>query len=107
MSTFLKELFDYSHHFNQQIATTFISESNKTSEKSNALFCHLLNAHQIWNNRIMPIHTLHGVWDLLPMERWLEIDNGNYSHTLKILSDVNIFDKVSYTLKGQKIDSSV
>ena len=108
MNAFFKELFEYSHHFNQTIATAFTSESEKTSQKANVLFCHLLNAHQIWNNRIMPIQPLHGVWDLLPIEKRAEIDAENYSHSLKILSQTNILDRISYTnSKGQKFNNSI
>lgn len=68
MNTFFKELFEYSHHSNQEIATTFINKTEETFERANALYCYLLNPHHIWNNRIMLIQPLHGVWDLLPLK---------------------------------------
>lgn len=108
MNTIFKELFEYSHHFNQAIAITFTSESEKTSQKANVLYCHVLNAHQIWNNRIMPIQPLHGVWDLYPIEKRAEIDAENYSHTLKILNQINLLDRISYAnSKGQKFENSI
>lgn len=41
------------------------------------------------------------------IEKRAEIDNENYNHTLKIHFHVNILDKISFTVKGQKFDSSM
>ena len=34
MNQFFKELFEYSHHFNQKLSEVFTESSDKTSEKA-------------------------------------------------------------------------
>jgi len=108
MQSFFVELLDYSHHCNQALATAFAQTTEKTSEKANQLFCHLLNAHQIWNNRIMPIQPVFGVWQVHPLEKRAALDVENYRHTLKILSEIDLANRITYTnAKGQSFENSV
>ena len=53
MTTFFKELFQYSNHFNQLLISKLIENSDKVSEKTNQLQNHIINAHQIWNSRLL------------------------------------------------------
>ncbi len=62
MIDFFKELFEYSHHYNQQLARVFTEQSTLTSEKAIKLFSHVLNAHHIWNSRITQEQNRFGVW---------------------------------------------
>ena len=64
MIDFFKELFAYSHHFNQKLVTVFIEQADKTSEKSVIWFNHILNAHYVWNSRILPGQNTAGPWDM-------------------------------------------
>jgi uncharacterized damage-inducible protein DinB len=108
MNTFFKELFEYSHHFNQKLADIFNTSPNKTSEKSVKLFNHLLNAHQIWNNRIEPKQTPFSVWELHSVQEFQNIDKANYEQTLQILDKFDLAETINYAnSKGQTFSNSI
>jgi uncharacterized damage-inducible protein DinB len=108
MTDFFKELFAYSHHCNQQLAAVFLRQPERIAPKTHSLFAHLLNAHQIWNNRILPLQPLFGVWDAQPVEQMSPIDAENYRHTLRILQEIDLTQTVEYTTsKGQPFSNSV
>lgn len=108
MKYFFKELFEYSNHFNQKLADVFNESSDKTSENAIKLFNHLLNAHQIWNNRIEPKQPLFNVWGLNPVQDLKNIDKVNYEQTLLILDSFDLNTRINYTnSKGQAFNNSI
>lgn len=108
MKSFYRELFEYSYHFNQKLADVFTDNADKTSEKSVKLFNHILNAHQIWNNRINPKQTTFGVWELHVVQDLKSIDKTNYEQTLQILDKFDLSETINYTnSKGQTFSNSI
>lgn len=108
MKQFFKELFEYSHHCNQKLADVFNVEPDKTSEKAVKLFNHVLNAHQIWNNRIDPKEKTFGVWELHAVQELKSIDQINYEQTLQILEKFELGKSLNYTnSKSKAFGSSV
>lgn len=108
MKQFFKELFEYSHHFNQKLSDSFVESPNETSEKAVKLFNHLLNAHQIWNNRIDPKQTTFGVWELHSVSDLKSIDKINYEHTLQVLDTFDLNEIINYSnSKGQTFSNNI
>ena len=107
MTTFFKELFQYSNHFNQLLISKLIENSDKVSEKTNQLQNHIINAHQIWNSRLLnkkpfDVFEIHSVTELK------KLDNENYQNTLKIIEATNLAQIFEYTnTKGQTFTNSV
>lgn len=97
MTNFFKELFTYNHHYNQQLADIFIEKAGKTSEKSLAWFNHILNAHQLWNSRILSEQTAIRPWDLRSTAELKKIDSANYACSVKILDSIELHRPVHYT----------
>jgi uncharacterized damage-inducible protein DinB len=108
MIPFFKELFGYSHHYNQQLVTVFADQPTLTSEKSIKLFNHVLNAHQVWNSRIIQDRDPFGVWDIHPGQELKEIDTVNYFNSIKILDQADLDSSIKYTnTKGDAYTNSV
>lgn len=108
MKPFFKELFEYGNHFNQKLADIFNECPDKTSEKAIQLFNHLLNAHQIWNNRIEPKQNPFGVWELHAVQDLKNIDKSNYEQTLLILDDFDLNTLIKYTnSKGDTFSNNI
>ncbi len=102
MIPFFKELFAYNHHFNRQLATLFAAHADKTPVKSVKWFSHILNAHQVWNSRILPGKNRFGVWDVHDVNDLIEIDEVNYMDSMKILDQGSLQTEIKYlTSKGE------
>lgn len=97
MKTFFKELFEYNHHMNQKVIQSFIQHSDKASEKSVKLINHLLNAHQIWNNRIDPKEDVSSVWQIHSLGKLKEMDTYNFERSLEILEKTDLSAELDYT----------
>jgi len=108
MVQFFKGLFEYNHHFNQQLATVFNELPSQTSEKSVKLYNHVLNAHQVWNSRIRKDQKVFGVWDIHPIADLKEIDHTNLINSMRILDESDLGHTISYiNSRGDAYTSSV
>lgn len=108
MKPFFKELFEYSHHFNQKLGDVFNDEPDKTSEKAIKLYSHILNAHQILNNRIDPQQKTFGTWEIHAIQDCKDIDKMNYEHSLLILDKFDLIETVNYvTSRGHAYSNSI
>lgn len=97
MKQFFKEVFEYTHYFNQKLGDVFNNHPDKTSEKAIKLYNHIINAHQIWNNRIEPKETAFGVWDLHAVHDLKTIDQTNYERSLQILDKFELNETIKYS----------
>lgn len=108
MKSFLKELFEYSHHFNQKLADIFNDNADKASERSLTLINHILNSHHIWNSRINQQQASFGVWDMHDLRDLKSLDKTNYEQSLQILDKSDLDKVIGYkTSKGQPFSNSV
>lgn len=108
MKEFFKDLFEYHRHFNQKMADLFIAESSRISARTIPLFCHSVNAHQIWNTRILKNEQPLGVHQLHSLEFCKDLDLSNYTNTLRILSEVSLSERIRYqTSRGDAFENSV
>ena len=99
MIEFFKDIFEYHNHFNQKLADLLIVNSNKITERTIPLFSHSINAHQIWNSRILETKSL-AVHQIHTLEKCKELDDQNYNDSLDILSDFDLSKKISYKISG-------
>ena len=107
MTPFFKELFQYNHHFNQKLASVFSEHADKTPEKSARWFSHILNAHHVWNSRIMSQSNRYGVWQIHNVDELGDIDRQNYLDSIKILDQGSPETMIKYfTSKGEPFTNS-
>jgi uncharacterized damage-inducible protein DinB len=108
MTTFFKELFEYTNHFNQKLIEIFLEHTDKTSEKCIKLFNHTLNAHQIWNCRIELNKNTYGVWEIHPPQEYMNIAENNYQGSIIILDKFDLNKVIQYSnTKGQVFNNSI
>lgn len=96
MKTFFKELFEYNHHYNLQLWEALNAHQDRVSEKAVRLYNHILNAHQIWNNRIDPRQAPYGVWEIHPLHTLKDIAITNHEESLLILNKYDLDDNIKY-----------
>lgn len=107
MKEFFKTVFDYHHHFNQQLAEQINQHLDRIPEEPQKLFSHVLNAHQIWNSRILG-RTPFKVWEIQVPATYQDIDIQNYKDTLQILEQTDLATIVTYTnSQGQIFSNTV
>lgn len=107
MKELFKEIFTYHHHFNQKLISEFQTHAGKLPERSFPLFCHILNAHHIWNARILKTPEQFKVQQQHTLDQCLDIDRVNYQTTLRLLESVDMESMVEYrTSKGEPFANS-
>ena len=99
MKDFFIDIFEYHHFFNEKLIIEFKTHKSEIPPSTYALFCHCLNAHQIWNSRILETKSL-AVHQIHTLEKCKELDDQNYNDSLDILSDFDLSKKISYKISG-------
>jgi uncharacterized damage-inducible protein DinB len=108
MKAFFQELFEYNHHSNQQIITTLEHNQDKVSEKCIKLQSHVLNAHRIWNCKLLPDQQLFGRWDIHPVQELSAINSKNFEASMWILDNFELPQIIQYTTStGQVFNNSL
>lgn len=88
-------LFEYNFQINQETILLFEKKGQEIPDKAFNLFNHLLNAHQIWNSRILN-EVPFGVWEIHPFENLEKINESNFLNSLKILENSDLSQIISY-----------
>ncbi len=96
MNIFFEKLFVYNHQVNQQIAQILLKSEINESEKLMLLFSHILNAHHIWNSRILNEPPRYDTWEMHPPQDLREIDNHNYEVSLRLLRELKLDTKLDF-----------
>ncbi len=80
MKAFFRELFQYNYYQNQQLGDLLDSYAEQWSLKILQLYGHTLNAHHIWNHRILNQQSVWGVWDIRTVPNCINVDTCISSH---------------------------
>jgi uncharacterized damage-inducible protein DinB len=108
MIPFFNELFEYSHHYNQALVSRLLENKEKVSEKAMQLQSHIINAHRIWNSRILNEPAGVRVFDVRPLEALKEADAQNLLDTQKILREKDLSQVMDYVNShGQAFSNTI
>lgn len=106
MNLFFDSLFQYNTYCNQPLIKH--AALHPWPEKSVLLFSHILNAHEIWNARILGVSTTRTVWELREPVQWQQIQQENDQITAKIVPSKEFDELVSYqNSRGSSFTNSV
>ncbi|WP_276389185.1 DinB family protein [Eudoraea chungangensis] len=92
MKVFFNQLFDYNFYCNKSLIEK-CSELNAIPERSETLFSHILNAHHIWNARILNQTPIYDVWQKHDIKSWEDIHYDNQRNSFEIVTNATDFDK--------------
>ena len=107
MKSLFADIFEYHHYFNQKLADQLFEHKNILPDRTIPLFCHTVNAHQIWNARIlnkeaMSVNDVHELADVK------KIDSSNYDNTLTILKEKVLQTNIKYkNSKGTSFENTI
>lgn len=107
MKDFFKDLFAYQRHYNQELLELLQSNKDVLSQRTIPLFSHIINAHQIWNSRILGGDSF-GVNDVHQLEECARYDQDNYLQSLKVLEGRDLKENISYmNSKGNAFENTI
>ncbi|MDT0538901.1 MULTISPECIES: DinB family protein [Croceitalea] len=92
MEGFFNQLFDYNFYCNKKLIEQAV-EFDAISDNTIKLFSHILNAHHIWNKRILKEESSYDVWQIHKVADWQDIHYENQRATFEIIrnnDDLNI-----------------
>ncbi|MFK5971745.1 MAG: DinB family protein [Flavobacteriaceae bacterium] len=92
MKAFFNQLFDYNFYCNKRLIEE-CNTLNAVPEKSIELFSHILNAHHIWNARILGKPYEFEDWHVHEVKDWGDIHYENQRSSFEIITNADTFDK--------------
>jgi uncharacterized damage-inducible protein DinB len=92
MKALFHQIFDYNYFSNKQLITV-CSTLEEVPSKSGELFNHILNAHHIWNARILERPAEFDVWQNHEMEAWEEIHYDNQRSSFEIITNTEFWER--------------
>ena len=102
----LKSLFEYHHHYNQQLIA--LLGANEVSEETVQVFSHILNAQHIWNHRILLKEPLFTAWQVHEKQNLERINQENHEQSIAIIEEVDLNAEFSYkTFMGQTFHNRI
>jgi len=108
MKSFFTELFSYNSFTNEKLFELLYAHERGLSEKTVKLANHIVNAHQIWNNRISKKETTFQVWEIHKFADLKRLSLDNQERSGEIILDFNLDTLVDYkTTKGVEYKNTV
>lgn len=108
MKDFFQELFAYNQHCNSQFLEVFERNPAALSERAEKLMSHVLNAHHIWNHRILGKAGSFGVWEIHPVENLRSFVESNHKMSLELLEQVDLNAWINYSnTQGKQFQNQV
>lgn len=92
MKAFFHQLFDYNFYCNKKFIET-CAQLEHIPEQSHRLFSHVLNAHHIWNARILGQAPALAVWDVHQVTAWGDLHYQNQRDSFEIITNADPLDK--------------
>lgn len=95
LQTHFRELFDYAKASNEKVISLVKENPGSLSDEIHRLFSHILNAHEIWNKRILGETALYAVWEVHPYEKWKSINQQCFDQTMQIIESRDLTEMIS------------
>ncbi len=92
MKSLFNQLFDYNFYSNKKLIDQ-CSALEKVPKETVRLFSHVLNAHHIWNCRLLGKPWELEVWQEHPLENWEDLHYENQRTTFEIITNTDDFEK--------------
>ncbi|MBW8361366.1 MAG: damage-inducible protein DinB [Kaistella sp.] len=107
MKDYFKELFEYNHHANRQLIELILQHFHEIPKRSQQLISHLVNAHQIWNSRILNTPAFE-VWQVNDWKILSDLNTQNYENTLTIIEEFPLDENREYSnSKGDRFSNKI
>ena len=102
MKDFYKDKFKYDFDINQKIIQNLIENEEKLNDRILTLISHILNAHHIWNARMLNTQIVHKVWDVHSCDKMLSMIAENYQNSIQAIDNFDLSESVDYVTMIQE-----
>ena len=107
MKAFFQNIYNYNHHFNEQLIEQLMLHESVLPERCIPLFSHMLNAHKIWTARILGLPS-SGVFDVHPLTTMQALEWSNHQHALEIIERFDLSQCITYrNTQGGEYSNSI
>lgn len=96
MKEFLLNKFEFDFHATKLLIEAIEKQEDLVSPFVLKSISHIINAHHIWNSRLLSKKPESGVWDVLPIHFLLQLHRQNYRETVDYLEKFELGEKVNY-----------
>lgn len=92
MKAFMHQLFDYNFYCNKKLIEQ-CKEMPQVPQKTQELFGHMLNAHHIWNARLLKKEPEFDSWQAQSKEKWEDLHYENQRNSFEIVTNTDNFEQ--------------
>ncbi|MBC2838395.1 DinB family protein [Robiginitalea sp. SC105] len=92
MKTYFQQLFDYNYYCNKRLIEA-CSEMEEVPARTAELFSHILNAHHIWNARILENDPQFEVWQRQEIDQWPDLHYENQRNSFEVITNADHLEK--------------
>jgi len=108
MKSFFIDKFEYNQFSNKKIIELIQNTPGVYSEKAKTLIAHILNAQNIWNNRVMGLKSVQGVWDVFEVSILQKLNTKNHNESIQIISEFDLKSEINYiNFSGNSFSNSL
>jgi uncharacterized damage-inducible protein DinB len=108
MKAFYLDKFAYSHQTTQRMIAHLLSLESKLNDSILTHISHLINAHEIWNSRILERKNNFSVWQQHEPQNWAVYATENYQLTQEIIECYSLSEVKTYaTSTGETFSNKI
>jgi uncharacterized damage-inducible protein DinB len=96
MKDFFQDKFEYDFFASKNWIESLESQEDFVSEFTIRSMSHILNAHHIWNRRLLDKPLESELWDVFPIHFLQKLLEENYRETIEYLEKVERIEKIKY-----------
>ena len=101
---FFRKLYAYNYDCIQKYIIVLEINDIKKSNHILKLFSHIVNAHHIWNNRMLSKSNLYKVWQNHTIEQIKSISQDNFDNSMKIIELLENNSSNKYPVEKMELD---
>lgn len=96
MKDFFLDKFEYDFFATKNWISSIEAQENQVSSFVLRSISHIINAHHIWNRRLLQQKSESELWDVLPVSYLLKLHQENYRETVNFLEKFELEEKIKY-----------
>jgi uncharacterized damage-inducible protein DinB len=96
MKDFLLDKFEYEFHAVKLWIECIEEQEDQVSDFVKRSISHIIDAHHIWNSRLLGRRAESELWDTLPIRFLQKLNQQNYREVLDYMENFELGEKVNY-----------